>query len=327
MFFLNKPSEELLNQRRYYFRYDFPFSVGVSLGEIRCNRRCRMCPQYSSPPTVDRYMSEDVFERVCREIGDREISFEISAFGETFMHPKADDLLFKAREMCPKATIVVATNGTLLNKKRCEKIIESGINHLSFSLDVGSSESYKWLCNGNNYDQICENLETLVEVRNSCGANHLRITTHIIGINELSHEFQPFLDRWSKIVDFANVRTYGNWAGLVDNNGVSPVDTQLKPKERYPCMWLWYATKIGPTGDVSKCLIHATSETEPLGNIMNQSLVSIWQGSMIRKLRDKHCRNDISDISFCQNCNVWSLFPNIWIKKRKFGVLPTNNWE
>jgi len=269
---------------------------------------------HSFPVTKEKYITDDVIEKVCLEFGDKDHSFEISAYGETFQHPKADDYLFLIRKQCPNAHIVVATNGTLLHQERCEKIIDSGINHLSFSLDAGSVASYKWLTGDENYHQVCRNLETLVALRDKRNANHLSITTHIIGIKELAHEFDAFLKRWSPLVDQAYIRSYGNWAGMVDNNGVSPAEKQSIPHQRYPCAWLWYATKIEPNGDVSKCFIHITGDKNPLDNILTQDFISIWQGQAMNRLRELHLQNQYHMADFCQNCIVWSLFPKFWNK-------------
>jgi radical SAM protein with 4Fe4S-binding SPASM domain len=275
---------------------------------------------FSRPPEKARFMTKDVFEKACREVGSRRnVSIEISAYGETFQHPQADNYLYMVRTLCPNASIVVSTNGTLLNSERCKKIVDSGIDHLSFSLDAGSKESYKWLTGVDDYDGVCRNLENLVNIRNQMGAKHLKITTHIIGIKELAHEFDSFIKRWENIVDLVNVRNYGNWGGLVNENSVTPAEKQEIPEERYPCAWLWYATKIEPNGDVSKCFIHVTGDKDPLGNIMDQSFESIWKGEKLRILREKHCLNKYNEIEFCENCIVWSLFPKFWY--RKIGLI------
>lgn len=323
----NLSQEEKQAQRRQYLRLDFPHAVGISLGEFRCNRVCRMCPMYKNPPSHERYITDEVIENACRQVGDRDCGIEISAYGETFQHPKADDYLFLVRRLCPNAQVVVATNGSLLDRERCERIVDSGIDHLSFSLDAGSAETYKWLCKSTGYDETCRNLETLVEIRERRSAKHLRITTHIIGIKELAHEFESFKDRWSGLVDSAVVRPFGNWAGLVDGNGCSPVEEQVIPKRRYPCAWLWYATKIEPNGDMSKCFVHVTGDRDPLGNIMEQSLERIWKGEKLQKLRSLHCEDRYDDIEFCSNCIVWSLFPNFWRRKKAFGVFPMRIWQ
>lgn len=305
--------------RKQFMRTDFPYAYGISLGEWNCNRLCRMCPMFVKLPAEQKFMTPEVFERACNQVGDRKINIELSAYGETFQHPLADEFMFASRKLCPNAEIVIATNGTLLDRERCIKIVESGIDHLSFSLDAGSVESYKWLTGAGDYKRVCGNLETLAEIKAQRGADHLKITTHIIGLKELSHEFEPFVHKWENIVDSACVRPYGNWGGLVDNNGVTPSEELFVPAERYPCTWLWYATKIEPNGDVSKCMIHVTGDYGSVGNIMNQSFESIWQGDAMNRLRELHCSNRYDEMEFCANCTVWALFPNMWKKHRASG--------
>ena len=322
----NLTPTEKEEQRAHHIRPEFPHGYSISLGEYKCNRLCRMCPMYVKPPAVERYITDDVMDRALRVLGDRPSNLEISAFGETFLHPKADDYLDQSRKLCPNAFIVVATNGTLLNRERCERIVDSGIDFLSFSLDAGSVESYQWLTGCDDYEAVCRNLETLVEVRNQRGADHLTIGTHIIGIKELSHEFDAFVARWTGLADKPIVRHFGNWAGQIDNNEVTPAEKQVIPDERYPCAWLWFATKIEPNGDVSKCFIHVTGETNPLGNIMEQDFEEIWRGERMRRLRRLHCSDRWDELEYCPTCMVWSLFPKFWDRKRRFPLLGRWQW-
>lgn len=313
-------------ERKRYLRPDFPYSYSISLGEYKCNRKCRMCPMYGTPPKKERYITDKIFERACMELGDRSCNLEISAYGETFMHPKSFEYLSTARRLCPKACIIVATNGAFLDRKRCEEIVDSGIDHLSFSLNAGTEKSYKWLTGADNYGQICRNLEMLVRIRNKRSAKHLKITTHIIGIKELSREFDDFIRRWSGITDDATVRNYGNWAGMVDRNEVTPAEGQKIPSKRYPCIWLWYATKIEPNGDVSKCFVHVTGDRDPLGNILKQGFESIWKGEKLRRLRELHCDNRYDSVELCKDCIVWSLFPDVWFNLKRHVVTGDIRW-
>lgn len=309
----NLTPEEKELARAQYYQADAPYTIGFSLGEFNCNQRCRICPMYTEVPQK-RLMPKDVFLRACESVGNRKCGIEISAYGETFQHPAANEYLFQARKKCPNADIIVATNGTFLDEECCEKIVDSGIDTLQFSLDAGSPESHKWLTGANHYDKLVRNLETLIEVREKRNGNHLKIYTHIIGIKELAHEFDEFVARWAPKLDLAHVRAYGNWAGMVDDNGVTPAEKQELPKERYPCAWLWYASKIEPDGNVSKCFIHVTGDDSPLGNIMNQSLEEIWTDNVINNARKLHCSNDYNQLQYCDKCTVWSLFPNFWDK-------------
>lgn len=313
----NPTSAERIVQRKIHLNYDFPKVFGISLGVYRCNLSCRMCPMHNMPPDKEEtiFMSQEVLERCNAAVGTRDCEYDISAWGDTYQHPQADDFIDLIRKQCPNVYIVVATNGLLLNPRRCERIVDSGLDYLSFSIDANSPETYKWLTGSDEFDKACRNLETLVAMREKKNAKHLKITTHIIGIKELSHEFQNFKKRWEGIVDKAIVRRYGNWAGMVDHNGVSPAEIQVIPEERYPCSWLWYSTKVEANGDVSKCFIHVTGDKEPLGNIMEQSFEEIWQGAKMREVREKHLQGRHNDVDLCKNCMVWSLFPKFWERK------------
>lgn len=308
----NLTQEEKAQQRKQHVRPDFPYSYSVSLGEFNCMHRCRMCPMFANPVEKEVRITDEIFTRSCQTVGDREVSMEISAFGETFQHPDAVRYINEARKTCPNAHIVVATNGALFDERLCEAIVDSGINHLSFSLDAGSAETHEWLTGAKNYDRICKGLETLVELKAKRNAAHMQITTHIMGITKLSHEFEGFLERWGDKVDYAYVRNLGNWAGQIDE-GVTPSETQTTPEERYPCAWPWYATKIEPTGDVAKCFIHRLSDPM-IGNIMEEDLEAIWTGKRMEELRQKLMHNDLEDVPHCENCTCWSLFPNFWDK-------------
>lgn len=310
----NLTDEEKILQRDLHIRRDFPLPYTISLGAYSCNRSCRMCPMYNAPPPkkAELYITTEIFSKALGDIGGRKVDLELSAYGEPTLHPQFDDFLVLARNLCPNAHIVVNTNGVLLDRKRCESIVDSGIDQLVFSLNAGSPSTYKWLTGGDDYDLVCRNLEALVEIRNKKNAKHLTIQTHIIGIKELEHEFESFLARWKNIVDLPYVRLYGNWAGLVDCNGISPATRQKIPNERYPCGWLWYATKIEPNGDVSKCFVHVVGDKEPVGNIMLNHFLDIWHGDRVNSIRRAHLEERWDELEFCKNCIVWSLFPKFW---------------
>lgn len=319
---------ERRNLRRHYMRTDFPYVYGISLGRTICNLRCRMCPMYNAPPKSNMLITDDIMERALAPIGDRDVSLEISAFGEPLQHPRALDYLDMARAKAPKAGIVFVSNGLLLNEERSRRIVDSGVDTVQISIDAGSPESYQWLTGSSRYDRLCQNVERLVEIRDRQNANHLTIQAHIMGIKELAHEFDAFVSRWSSVVDHANIRSYGNWGGKIDDNHLTPVTEQAVPEERYPCSWLWYATKIEPNGDVVKCHIHTVGHDEDrLGNLLEQDFHEIWHGETLRRARELHLQNQSDQLMHCGSCNIWSLFPNVWDKNGGVFSRKGSDWQ
>lgn len=313
-------------ERKRHLQPEFPTVYSISLGEWSCNLRCRMCPMFNEVPKVKRAITDEIMKRALSFVEDRPVRLEVSAWGETFQHPQADQYMFWCREMAPKAEVLFVTNGTLLNPERCEKIVDSGIDRLQFSLDAGSAETYEWLTGSKKYDQIVRNLETLVETRNKKNAKHLKIQTFILGIKELSHEFEPFLSKWRPLVDEVVVRRYGNWGGLVDGNGCTGMEEEKVPPVRYPCAWPFFATKIQPNGDVSKCFVGITGDNQPLGNIMEKDFKAIWSGEKMQGMRNAHKTGCFDGVDHCGTCTVWSLFPNFWKKEKKWGIVETGSW-
>ena len=317
------------NMRDIYLQYDFPKVYGISIGRYKCTRKCKMCPMYNEIPDFVQ-ITDDIMIKALEPIQDRNVDLEITAYGEPFTHPKCDDYMFLSRKMAPKAKIMFVSNGSVINEERANKIVDSGIDCFQFSLDSGSKETYKWLTGSNAYEDVCRKLEKLAEIKEKKNAKHLRIQTHILGLKEQEHEFDEFVKKWSKIVDEAQVREYGNWGGRVDDNGVTPANNNSEiPKERYPCAWLWYCTKIEPEGNVIKCHQHSVGDEENpeiLGNILENSFEDIWKGENMRLAREAHLTNNYDKLAFCKDCQVWSCFYDVWNKEKKLGIFPTGNW-
>jgi hypothetical protein len=79
-----------------------------------------------------------------------------------------------------------------------------------------------------------------------------------------------------------------------------------------------------------KCHQHTIGEkgdNESLGNLLEEDFLSIWHGDNLRRVRNKLLRNKHEDLRYCKDCNVWSLFYDIWDKEKLLGFMPTGKWE
>jgi radical SAM protein with 4Fe4S-binding SPASM domain len=309
-----KSKEEL---RNLYLSEDFPKVVAISMLEGPCTHRCRMCPVPERGHELPHsQMDFPVFERIVERLRNQDVQFEISAYGETLLHPDVESFVAYAKKELPALSITLVTNGILLDKRRMEKIVASGLDILQVSLDAGSPESYLWLTGKDCYPQIEENLRVALQVRKSLGSTTPLVRTHMIQMKEMEHEFDSFLGRWKGIVEEVNIRPLGNWGGLIRNKGCTPM-WDVK-SERYPCPWPWYASKILSNGDVMGCFSQIFGETPALGNIRQDSLLDIWHGRAMSSFRGMLMNNREEEMnSICRNCTGWSLFPDPWYIKEE----------
>jgi len=78
---------------------------------FRCNCRCAMCNIWRLPP--GRELPPDAYRRLPRSLRDVNITG-----GEPFLRDDIEEILGAVREACPRARIVVSTNGLLTRKIR-----------------------------------------------------------------------------------------------------------------------------------------------------------------------------------------------------------------
>jgi radical SAM protein with 4Fe4S-binding SPASM domain len=293
---LNIPHEEKARMSGQFTRMGFPLSVAVSLGEYPCSNRCRMCPQHTTPITEKARMSEETFTRILDQLdGSPPFNLELSSYGETLDHEQA-------------------TNGIPLDEEKARALLDTGVDVIQVSINAGSRDSYRWLCGTDNYPRVAENLKNLCRICREGGYTTV-VNTHIIEIREQRHEFEEFIQDWKDVVFSAEIRAYGNWSGLVDENGCTGL--RRSPPERYPCLGLWASLKIVPNGDLYKCFVHSVPTRRNdgrVGSIYDHSIAEAWQGERLNLLRRLHQESRFDELESCRACACWMLLPNLWGK-------------
>jgi len=102
----------------------------------QCNLRCQMCPiqfRRDGPPHGPRaFMDFDVFTRLIDEFPDLE-ELQLQGLGEPMMHPRFFDMVAHAGRRGIR--VGTNTNLTLLNARRAELCVTSGLSELHASID------------------------------------------------------------------------------------------------------------------------------------------------------------------------------------------------
>src|SRR5580658_3435151 len=93
----------------------------------KCNLYCPMCPREThKQPKED--MTEEIFERLVRESASTGEHMMLIGLGEPFMDRK----IFERIEFCEKHGIatLLSTNGTFLDEKNAQKLLDSSLAHI-----------------------------------------------------------------------------------------------------------------------------------------------------------------------------------------------------
>lgn len=167
----------------------------------QCNLRCQMCsiqfrkdgPPYGPPA----FMKFETFTRIVDEFVTLE-TLHLQGLGEPMMHPR----FFEMVEYATKKSIRVTTNSnlTLLNQKRAEQCVTSGLERLHVSIDGATAQTYDRIRVGSRFEQVVRNLELVLEARRQLGSIHPHLNLVMVVMRQNLHELPDLVrlaHQWS----------------------------------------------------------------------------------------------------------------------------------
>jgi radical SAM protein with 4Fe4S-binding SPASM domain len=123
-------------------------------------------------------------------------------------------------------------------------------------------------------------------------------------MQDTEEEIETFREFWSKEIsrdDLIQVSDCIDWTGTVPYRGVGG---NRERTGRHPCRMLWKNLTVYYNGQVSPCCYDAEGELI-VGNVLNQTLREIWNGSPLKNLRDLHLASKWDKIPACSRCRNW----------------------
>lgn len=206
-----------------YPKSDYPTMMELELGNI-CNLECIMCNGHLSSsiaknrekrePTKSPY-DEGFIEQI-EEFLPYLKEVRING-GEPFLNEINYHFLEKLLEINPKVNIVIATNGTILNK-RIKSLLERGYFNVNLSIDSLDKELYEKIRLNGTFEDVMNNLNYFLDYCNK------RKTTLCILTN-------PMPQNWTEMpsfVKFCNSRNIPIWFNTIikpDSCSLSQLDS------------------------------------------------------------------------------------------------------
>lgn len=267
-----------------------------------CNLRCPMCIQ-GLPAQREAFepdgarMSWELFEKIVLE-GERHGCPSIS------MHVNDEPLLVKdlpERIAFAKAhgfmDVIMTTNGVLFTKEKVQRVIEAGVTHILFSVDAATKETYDKVRIGGDFDRVLNAIELVRRVRSSRNSVLPIIRASFVQNRLNQHETEAFRERFSGLVDYAEIQGFSRYYGYTDQlipSGSSPV-------EDFTCNEPWRKLIVRVNGDVLPCCTFYGYELV-LGNLRDFSLFDLFNSSRMKQLRADFARGVYAE-SACGSCS------------------------
>jgi len=280
-----------------------------------CNFRCSYCPQ-STQEFPEEFIEMETVRRLLNDTKDTPSYFQFGTRGENLLHPHFFDIIHAIKQSNPLHYITLNTNGVMMEGDFAEKVIRSGIDQLTFSLQSIKPEIYTALTNYQNFDKIINNIISTIKLRDAKKIN-LLIGIQFLNTKENRPFYQEFVDFWEPYDVYMYSQTPHNWGDKFDFS--SHVETI---PDRYPCLYLWLYPSISCKGNVCSCFADFYDENN-FGNLNEQTLHEIWENSPVRKkMIEEHLAGQWDKNPMCKSCKSFTQFENIFKKLGDRFYLP-----
>ncbi len=167
----------------------------------QCNLRCEMCPiqfRKDGPPHGGlAFMKWETFTSLLEGFPALK-RLHLQGLGEPMMHPQFFDMVHYAAERGIQVTI--NTNLTLLNPQRTDRLVQSGLDTLYFSIDGSTAATYERIRKRAHFDRVLNNVELLLETRKRLGNELPRLCLVMVIMRQNLHELPDLVrlaQQWS----------------------------------------------------------------------------------------------------------------------------------
>jgi radical SAM protein with 4Fe4S-binding SPASM domain len=260
-----------------------------------------MCPNKDLKQSQLGMMDFELFKKVIDEAKNFVHDVNIHHRGESLLHKRLFDMIRYAKEN--GIVLKLHTNATLLNEVNAKRVLESGLDFISFSFDGLDKETYERYRVGAKYEQTIKNITRFLTIKKQLGKKRPFTVLELLDFiqNDKAYDlsrFSEFKRQFDGLpLDRFTIKKPHNFAGNINLNITNG-------KAVYsPCTFLWHSLVIFWNGGVSPCPQDFHGEII-LGNVRENTIVEVFNGDRIAALREKALKTDVAELSPCFNCDM-----------------------
>ena len=151
----------------------------------QCNLRCQMCPiqfRRDGPPYgPPAFMDFETFKKLIDEFVTLK-ELHLQGLGEPMMHPRFFDMVRYA--VAKGITVSTNSNFTLLDERRAEACVTSGLDTVHISIDGATAETYERIRAHARFKTLLRNVKMLVEAKARLKSEHPRIRLVMVAMRQ-----------------------------------------------------------------------------------------------------------------------------------------------
>jgi hypothetical protein len=136
---------------------------------ISCTEAC-CAPETGITRTRQAGMLDfDLFRRVIDEVGASLVRVDFFNYGEAFLHKRAVEMCEYIKATFPHIYLYTSTNGLALTDTQARRLVHSGIDEVTFSIDGATADSYVKYRQRGRFDLAIATLRAMADEKRSAG--------------------------------------------------------------------------------------------------------------------------------------------------------------
>mgnify|MGYP005835253291 CR=1 FL=1 len=300
-----------------------PFTVYIEQTRY-CNFKCFYCihstrdipgGEFEQLEYPIKHMEFKMFEKIVKQLsefpkGIKRIVF--SGLGEPLMNPRLPEMVRVAKMAGIADRVEIITNGLLLTPEVADRLIDSGITNISISIQGINAGQYEETCGKRiDFEKFVDNLTYLY--------NHRKNTQ--IYIKAIDATFKDkddeskFFEIFGNIADRIYVEHLVLMQQKMDKLKCMVDETKNFYNEEYNpsrkvCAQAFYFLQIGCDYDTFPCPNPGLPKSLSMGNVKENTLLEIWNGSRRKNLLRTMLEFKRESIPECCNCTTFNCINN-----------------
>ena len=295
-FFLGKKFRKKFKQTENFVELNAPIQLDIELNG-GCNMKCPFCLHghvKNKIPNIE--LSFETYKKIiCEAVSIGVKSLKLNYINEPMLRKDLEKCISYAKKK-GILNVYMVTNGTVLNKKRRESLLASGITKVFISLDAVSEETYNKQRLSGQFKKVENNVMKLIDLRNKNKQTFPLIRVSFLKNAINIHEKEDFKKRWQGKADIINFQTMNEVPDVT--TGLLIEKTNMPEKG---CNFPFKQLVVDHLGNILPCCKLAGKKLT-VGNIKNMTLQQAWNSEKYVHLRKIHKNGDWINFKTCYEC-------------------------
>jgi len=287
---------------------EFPSQLLVDVTEV-CNLACRHCPhskfkmsEHYSASSLEFELNAKLVDEVQRHGQKFTQHIRYASNGEPLIHKYIFEMIEYAVRNSG-VTVSLTTNGKILNEKRANKLLSTGVDVVDISIDAFTPETYAKIRIGGDLHITRKNVLNLIAQSKQSHAK-TKVVVSYVEQPQNRVETKDFETFWKDNgADYVVIRRLHSCSGAKAELARQRRGRNEK-KIRRPCLYPWERIVLNARGELAYCpsdWVHGSV----IADFRRTTIYSTWHSEFYQKLRKAHLTNDFTNQEFCRQCPDW----------------------